>query len=814
MGTIWGIRTVSLLVLWLSLGLAQDPGPPTWPDGAVMAITPMGLGNLLLSWPVAENNVYELIGYNVYMAASQSAEAPLDLLYNGTGIVTVRQYMVTDLVPGEVYSFYIEALNTDPTYTFVLKSSFLFRTYSLASPIGLDPTVLDSTTFSITAGATVTLDIHGRQPSTGNLQDIGPICLVTEKASCVPGRTFVAFIQPPCELADLDSTCKTLNEGGLFNSESLPFVSDYYGPLSVAYDENNVGQYKVEITGERSGTLSLGLHAITPNQLLGLYWGNPNFLGEPADTRTDASIDFNWAAGAIVAWVSEFVSVRWMGYLKPESSGEYLFSCVANTYCDVWVDNVVLIASNQTSCVNGCNSSFPLSLKRAHYYRLRVDYVTTTGNSFISFQWQESMNQLYPTFTPIPSSVFQRGSYVAQSPLTVIVSPGRVVAATSFVYGSDEALYTPFAGKVYTLFVQVKDEYGNPCSQYNATDTITLSDGMFSLIATPYNFSQSDCVYSTSVTYITVGPRELEVRVNGEPVSNSPVHVDVISGIFSPLTTQYPDPSLLTPIAGDPFNVTIYPRDAFGNVIPNLSTAGGDVWRIRFEKDWSVLETSNCGSRSNVTWKIFCWLNDFVYVDDSLLIAQTYSPFYCSDSNYTVNSDGTVTLFGIVSFYQGPHILSVQVGDTLLSGSPLSLNVSAMGTVLEVDPALCLVQFKEPPSPVIVYETDVAALVLIRDKAGNVLYNRDDVDVKMVFDSGHTTDCTYVPNRYYECNSYANTEGLNVVSVKVNGEVASVTAGVPPSPDACLEVPFCGSPACPCNQQRLPAVRALDVISP
>ena len=37
--------------------------------------------------------------------------------------------------------------------------------------------------------------ITGKQPSTGFDQTIGPICSMAVIASCLPGRTFVAFIQ-------------------------------------------------------------------------------------------------------------------------------------------------------------------------------------------------------------------------------------------------------------------------------------------------------------------------------------------------------------------------------------------------------------------------------------------------------------------------------------------------------------------------------------------------------------------------------------------------------------------------------------------
>ena len=810
-------------LLWATV-CGQDPGPPTWPDGSVLTITAMGLGSVLLTWPVAENNVYELIGYKVYMtdSAVETAATSMLAIFDGVGNVAIRQFLVTGLVPGNGYSFYIEALNTDPTYTVVLSSSFLFRSYTLATPIGLDPTTLGGSSISLTAGSVYSLAIAGKQPNTGNLQDIGPICLVTERASCVPGRTFVAFIEPVCEMTNLNAQCKPVNEASArFNSSALPYTQHFYGPLSVAYDENNVGQYTVELNPQLAGSLSLGLQAVTPNQLLGLYWSNPSFLGEPADTRADSMIDFHWGEGSIVAWVSEYVSVRWLGFIKPESSGTYYLSCLANTYCDVWINDQHVIASSesQIACTNGCNATSPLELHRSHYYKLRVDYVTNLGDSFVSLRWKDTSG-LFPAYTAIPSQSLQRGAYVAQAPVRITVNPGKMRGSKSLVYGTEEAMFSPQAGKRYTLFVQLKDEFGNACTSYNSADELFVpvsGNNSFSLRATPYNESMLDCVYAVQLTYKSVGSTVLTVSLNGEPVSNSPILQTVSPGVVSPLASTLADVtySVSQFAVNSTFNVSITLRDVFGNANPELPA--NTAVRYRLSRDGPAV---GCGNRSEVTWKVYCWTNEFTYMDDSLVIAQTYRPFTASRDNVSIASNGTLTISGLRSYYTGRHSLAVYIGDTLVTGGLIPIDFIASADQA-VNASMSLVQFVSPSmdmSQVTLVDTDVSARVLLRDSAGNALTDRSNVDVRLAMNYTGVNmykefNCEYVSNKYYQCIGFADQASAVNVSVLVNGTVASMASGTAPPTEACARLPFCGTSACPCAQRLIPATRSLDVLS-
>ena len=820
-----------LMVALLLVVVGQEAGPPTWPDGAMLTVASMGIGEVLLSWPIADNNVNELVGYEVQLVPLTTPPTNPYTIFSGIGYPSIRDYLVTDLTPGTTYGFYILAVNVDATHTNYFTSVSLYRSYTPLITVGRDPTVLGAASFSVTAGVSSPVVIQGKQPSTGFDQDVGPICLVTQVASCVVGRTFVAFVTDKCSLVEHDSRCEKLYEGAAGWSSNSSQLSAP-APLSVGFDPLNDGYYTVELTGRESGAYSLGVQAIFPEQILGLYWGNEEFEGAPVDVRTDAAINFNWTSGSIIEWIPEYVSVRWLGYLKPELSEIYTLACFASTYCDVWVDDELVISSihSESVCASGCVASKNFSLKRSHYYRLRVDYIALTGDSFIQLKWKPSTEIL---FAAIPSGVYHRGAFVTGSPYSVTVLPGIPSGVGSYVYGSEEALKSPFVGKRYTLFVQVADEFGNACTSFSpATSVIATvasalrvgavseppSPSSYSVVAKPFDPTVHDCIYAFSLVHEVAGEFTVSVTVNGEPVRNSPIVqvVDPLKGVLSVAASEYVIPERIE--MGTSFDLSVKLKNVFGHAVNAASNADPFELSYRLFRDESRLSgDTGCGPRSNFTYLISCWRGEFVYIDDSQLIAGNYVfPTFVSSiqSGDVIDASGTQLGFtGLQTIQAGPHSLFVLIGDEMVGGGPAEFDVAVPNTAT-VEPSMCLVHFfLLPTSAVVAGETEITARVLMRDSRGNVLTSRAEEVVEMVLLNQKRVSCSYVPNKYYECSAYSDVQGTVTVSIEVAGHVASMTEGTVPSKPVCFSAPKCGTPKCPCEQRRVPATVSYSVSS-
>ena len=86
--------------------------------------------------------------------------------------------------------------------------------------------------------------------------------------------------------------------------------------------------------------------------LKGEYFSSVDFAGQPAATRTDSQVQFNWDSAAPVPRLSsKSYAVRWTGTLTPPGAGDYVFT-IQGTHCypcdneeivHVYLDNHVVL---------------------------------------------------------------------------------------------------------------------------------------------------------------------------------------------------------------------------------------------------------------------------------------------------------------------------------------------------------------------------------------------------------------------------------------------------------------------------------------
>jgi beta-glucosidase len=106
--------------------------------------------------------------------------------------------------------------------------------------------------------------------------------------------------------------------------------------------------------------------------LLGSYFSNTDFSGEPASQKIDPSIDLRWEFSPSTGVMDEPFSVKWEGVLKPEHTGDYVFD-----------GNVSLILDN-----------IPVSTQKVHLvagkeYKLEARHVAE------AFWWSSNYQQQF-----------------------------------------------------------------------------------------------------------------------------------------------------------------------------------------------------------------------------------------------------------------------------------------------------------------------------------------------------------------------------------------------------------------------------------
>ena len=133
-----------------------------------------------------------------------------------------------------------------------------------------------------------------------------------------------------------------------------------------------------------------------------------------AATRTDATVNFSWGAGALAPGLPvDDVSVRWSGKVVPLHSQTYSFYTTSDDGVRLWVDGKLLV-DNWTNHAATENVG-TIALTAGRSYDIRMDYYEAGGNAVAQLAWSSASqakqvvpaSQLFPATgeaVPAPSS--------------------------------------------------------------------------------------------------------------------------------------------------------------------------------------------------------------------------------------------------------------------------------------------------------------------------------------------------------------------------------------------------------------------------
>ncbi len=120
--------------------------------------------------------------------------------------------------------------------------------------------------------------------------------------------------------------------------------------------------------------------------LLGSYYSNMTFQGEPAFTRTDGSMVFDWnKEPPRQGFPRENFSVKWTGFLTPAESGNYEIGLASDDGSRMILDGKTVIDNwglHGTIMVKGF-----MSLEKGHKYPVEIDFYQKDGGANINLSW-------------------------------------------------------------------------------------------------------------------------------------------------------------------------------------------------------------------------------------------------------------------------------------------------------------------------------------------------------------------------------------------------------------------------------------------
>jgi beta-glucosidase len=123
------------------------------------------------------------------------------------------------------------------------------------------------------------------------------------------------------------------------------------------------------------------------------YFTNREFQGEPALTRIDSLVDFNWWDGAPVAGIpADSFSVRWSGTLTPPVTGRYSLGVRVFGGARLFVDDSLLAEASDRHAV--LRRWAGLDLEAGRSYDITVEYWDRRADAIIQLVWAKPEPQL------------------------------------------------------------------------------------------------------------------------------------------------------------------------------------------------------------------------------------------------------------------------------------------------------------------------------------------------------------------------------------------------------------------------------------
>ena len=158
---------------------------------------------------------------------------------------------------------------------------------------------------------------------------------------------------------------------------------DTIGPMSIDLATGNattsIGTHTMTALG---GSLGLNFDYNSPARsrkgLVGEYYNNTTFSGNPVLTRVDRNVDFSWSTGSPYTGLvtDDNFSAKWSGYFTAPTAGSYEFGAVSD-------DSAVVTANNQTVVNQGCCSltygGVPLTLAAGQTIPITFKYTEIGG---------------------------------------------------------------------------------------------------------------------------------------------------------------------------------------------------------------------------------------------------------------------------------------------------------------------------------------------------------------------------------------------------------------------------------------------------
>ena len=311
----------------------------------------------------------------------------------------------------------------------------------------------------------------------------------------VGGREFVLSIRNLCNTEQSTSSpngaelavgregagnfCTDVDETDPFFVSNIDTAAFLERPICCALStDRGDGTYMLETTIPKQGRFTAVVQSLESGGLLGQYWDNTLFTGIPV-YEAQQPINFRWFAeevgdslgaaggvgGAAESDVSErskpplragsdFVAVRWTGYLRPQYSQEYMFFLEVDDTAKLFVDDILVIDKRADAAATFQGRA---KLVGQRMTPIVLEYREVRANATCILQYSSQSQRK----TVIPGNRLFKAVHIEGTPTFLdVVEAAGVAAETSLVFGDVIEKQTAMAGLSNLLFIQARDADG------------------------------------------------------------------------------------------------------------------------------------------------------------------------------------------------------------------------------------------------------------------------------------------------------------------------------------------------------------------
>lgn len=183
------------------------------------------------------------------------------------------------------------------------------------------------------------------------------------------------------------------------------------------------------ISGLSSGTYTYSVVGAN-NGLKAEYFNNMTLSGSPVLTRTDATVNFDWANASPDASINnDYFSARWSGLVQPLYSETYTFKTTSDDGVRLWVNGVKIIDNWTDHAV--FDNTGTIALTAGEKYNIVLEYYENGGLAVSKLSWSSPTN---PTSVIIPTTqLFSVSTCSSPASANVVIDAQPAVPVTPTV---------------------------------------------------------------------------------------------------------------------------------------------------------------------------------------------------------------------------------------------------------------------------------------------------------------------------------------------------------------------------------------------